>query len=169
MNSEENKRDPERGDNSRQEEGAVEEAEGSPVDPASLENGESPGAPEGPEVEPDPVKAPGQKTKFSMLLNAIFIDLGTKTGSVEVTINSSNPLFQEAAGGALGRSSIADLNLGAATVTSDSAAHTVSVSGATATLQPLTAVVLNKIFAGGAEVFKPGDPLGVFSFSVTTE
>jgi molecular chaperone GrpE len=30
----------------------VEEAEGSPVDPSSLENGESPGSPEDPEVEP---------------------------------------------------------------------------------------------------------------------
>jgi molecular chaperone GrpE len=49
LSSEENKRDP---DDDRQEEGAVEEAEGSPVDPASLENGVSPGAPEGPEVEP---------------------------------------------------------------------------------------------------------------------
>ncbi len=52
MSSEENKRDPELGDDARQEEGAVEEAEGSPVDPASLENGESPGAPEDIEVEP---------------------------------------------------------------------------------------------------------------------
>ncbi|HET9928680.1 MAG TPA: nucleotide exchange factor GrpE [Rubrobacter sp.] len=51
MSSEENKRDPELEDDGRQEEGAVEEAEGSPVDPASLENGESPGAPEDPEVE----------------------------------------------------------------------------------------------------------------------
>ena len=48
MSSEENKRD---ADDDRQEEGAVEEAEGSPVDPVSLENGESPGAPEDPEVE----------------------------------------------------------------------------------------------------------------------
>ena len=52
MSSEENKRDPEElGDDAWQEDG-VEEAEGSPVDPASLENGESPGAPEDPEVEP---------------------------------------------------------------------------------------------------------------------
>ncbi|HEX5913992.1 MAG TPA: nucleotide exchange factor GrpE [Rubrobacter sp.] len=51
MSSEENKRDPELEDDGRQEEGAVEEAEGSPVDPVSLENGESPGAPEDPEVE----------------------------------------------------------------------------------------------------------------------
>ena len=53
MSSEENKRDPEElGDDARLEEGAVEEAEGSPVDPASPENGESPGAPEDIEVEP---------------------------------------------------------------------------------------------------------------------
>ena len=52
MSSEENKRDPELGDDARHEEGAVEEAEGSPVDPASLENGESPGAPEDIDVEP---------------------------------------------------------------------------------------------------------------------
>ncbi len=52
MSSEENKRDPEElGDDAWQEDG-VEEAEGSPVDPASLENGESPAAPEDPEVEP---------------------------------------------------------------------------------------------------------------------
>jgi molecular chaperone GrpE len=52
LSSEENKRDPELGDDAWQEDGAVEEAEGSPVDPASLENGESPGAPEDIDVEP---------------------------------------------------------------------------------------------------------------------
>ena len=53
MSSEENKQDPEElGDDAWQEDEVVEEAEGSPVDPASLENGESPGAPEDPEVEP---------------------------------------------------------------------------------------------------------------------
>ena len=59
MSSEENKRDPELGDDAWQEDGAVEEAEGSPVDPASVENGESPGAPEEPEVEPDTDEVPG--------------------------------------------------------------------------------------------------------------
>ena len=58
MSSEENKRDPELGDDTWQEDGAVEEAEGSPVDPASLENGESPGAPEDPEVEQDTDEEP---------------------------------------------------------------------------------------------------------------
>jgi molecular chaperone GrpE len=42
LSSEENKRDPEElGDDAWQEDEVVEEAEGSPVDPASLENGES--------------------------------------------------------------------------------------------------------------------------------
>jgi molecular chaperone GrpE len=59
LSSEENKRDPEPGDDAWQEEGAVEEAEGSPVDPASVENRESPGAPEEPEVEPDTDEVPG--------------------------------------------------------------------------------------------------------------
>ena len=52
MSSEENKRDPDLGDEARQDEGQVEEAEGSPVDPASLENEESPDTPSEPEVEP---------------------------------------------------------------------------------------------------------------------
>jgi molecular chaperone GrpE len=52
LSNEENKRDPEPEDDTRQEEGPVEEAGGSPVDPASLENGERSGTPEGPEVEP---------------------------------------------------------------------------------------------------------------------
>jgi molecular chaperone GrpE len=59
LSSEENKRDPELGDDAWQEEEAVEEAEGSPVDPASVENRESPGAPEEPEVEPDTDEVPG--------------------------------------------------------------------------------------------------------------
>jgi len=59
LSSEENKRDPELGDDGWQEESAVEEAEGSPVDPASFDNGESPGAPEDTEAEPDTDDEPG--------------------------------------------------------------------------------------------------------------
>jgi molecular chaperone GrpE len=58
LSSEENKRDPELGDDAWQEDGAVEDAEGSPVDPASLENGESPGATEDTEAEPATVEEP---------------------------------------------------------------------------------------------------------------
>jgi molecular chaperone GrpE len=50
LSSEENKRDPDLGDDARQDEGPVEEVEGSPVDPAPLENDESPGTE--PEIEP---------------------------------------------------------------------------------------------------------------------
>ena len=59
MSSEENKRDPEFGDDGWQEDGAVDEAEGPPVDPASFENGESPVEPEDTEVEPDTDEEPG--------------------------------------------------------------------------------------------------------------
>jgi molecular chaperone GrpE len=52
LSSEENKRDPDLGDDARQDEGPVEEAEGSPVDPASLGNEESPDTLSEPEVEP---------------------------------------------------------------------------------------------------------------------
>ena len=60
MSSEENKRDAEElGDDGWQEDGAVDEAGGSPVDPASFENGESPVEPEDTEVEPDTDEEPG--------------------------------------------------------------------------------------------------------------
>jgi molecular chaperone GrpE len=52
LSSEENKRDPDLGDDAMRDEGPVEEAEGSPVDPASLENVESPVPPSESEVEP---------------------------------------------------------------------------------------------------------------------
>jgi len=59
LSSEENKRDPEFGDDGWQEDGAVDEAEGSPIDPASFENGESPVEPEDTEVESDTDVEPG--------------------------------------------------------------------------------------------------------------
>ena len=52
MSSEEKGRDPETRDDARPEEEGIEEAEGSPVDPASLENDRAPDAPEDTEVEP---------------------------------------------------------------------------------------------------------------------
>ena len=69
MSSEENKRDPELGDDGWHEEGEVEEAEGSPVDPASFENGESPVAPEDTEVEPDTDEEPGLEWDETTLLS----------------------------------------------------------------------------------------------------
>jgi len=54
LSSEENKRDPELGDEVRQDEGGGEEAEGSPAEAAPPENAESPEAMEDIEVEPAP-------------------------------------------------------------------------------------------------------------------
>jgi molecular chaperone GrpE len=68
LSSEENKRDPELGDEGWQEVSAVEEAEGSPGDPASFENGESPGAPEDTEVEPDTDDEPGPELDDATVL-----------------------------------------------------------------------------------------------------
>jgi len=52
LSSEEKARDPETRDDARPEEEGIEEAEGSPVDPASLENDGGPDAPGDTEVEP---------------------------------------------------------------------------------------------------------------------
>jgi molecular chaperone GrpE len=68
LSSEENKRDPELGDDAWQEEGAVEEAGGSPVDPASLENSEGPGAPGDTEVEPATDEEPGPASDEATVL-----------------------------------------------------------------------------------------------------
>ena len=104
----------------------------------------------------------------------IWVDLGAKTATVEVTIE--NPKTPEANLGNLGRSSIADISLVGATVTSDPNAHTVSVQNASATLQAVTAETLNSVFidpieklAGPQEKFAAGDPLGLFSFVAQTQ
>ena len=47
-------------------------------------------------------------------------------------------------------------------------ARTVTVEGATATMQAGLATTLNEVFAkpkGKGDVFKPGDPLGTLSFT----
>jgi molecular chaperone GrpE len=64
LSSEENKRDPEPGDGAWQEDGAVEEAEGSPVDPTSLKDGESPA------VEPGTDEEPGLEWDEATVLSA---------------------------------------------------------------------------------------------------
>jgi molecular chaperone GrpE len=69
LSSEENKRDPELGDEGWQEVSAVEESEGSPGDPASFENGESPGAPEDTEAEPDTDEEPGPELDDATVLS----------------------------------------------------------------------------------------------------
>lgn len=82
-------------------------------------------------------------------------DLGAKTVGVEVTAHSN---AESPAGsgkkpldlGALGRSSIAELSLTGATVTSDPVNRKVTVQNGAATLQPVAAEVLN----GFVQVYK---------------
>jgi hypothetical protein len=117
---------------------------------------------------------PNEKGETTLKMGNIWVDLGAKTATVEVTIE--NPKTPEANLGNLGRSSIADISLVGATVTSDPNARTVSVQNASATLQAVTAETLNSVFinpieklAGPQEKFAAGDPLGSFSFTAHTQ
>jgi hypothetical protein len=113
---------------------------------------------------------PGGETKLT--LGNIWVDLATKSATVEVTIeNDKTPALNL---GNLGRVSIADLNLTGATVNVDPATRTISIQNASATLQALTAATLNQVFVEpvegkGKTKFAAGDPLGTFSFSAQTE
>jgi hypothetical protein len=111
----------------------------------------------------------------TLTMGNIWVDMAAKTATVEVTIE--NPKTPEANLGNLGRSSIADIQLTGATISSDPATHAISVQNATATLQAVTAETLNSVFitpvekATGTpqEKFAAGDPLGVFSFTAQTQ
>ena len=116
---------------------------------------------------------PGNVTTLTM--GNIWVDVGTKQASVEVTIE--NPKTPAANLGNLGRTSIADINLTGATITSDPTAHTVSVQNASATLQAVTAETLKAVFINEIEKattfpqekFAAGDPLGTVSFTAQTQ
>jgi hypothetical protein len=116
------------------------------------------------------------KAETTMTLGAIWVDLGAKTATVEVTVESKG-IDPKLNLGVLGRSSIADVSLIGAAVTSDPTTRTVSVQNASATLQAVTAETLNSVFVGpfeaitktSAEHFSAGDPLGTFSFTAQTE
>jgi hypothetical protein len=115
---------------------------------------------------------PGTHGVTTLILGNVWVDLGTKQASVEVTV--TNPKTPEANLGNLGRVSIADISLTGATVTADPTAHTVSVQNASATLQAVTAATLNSVFVEPVEgkgkgTFAAGDPLGTFSFTAQTE
>ena len=115
------------------------------------------------------------KGETTLTMSNIWLDLGAKTATVEVSIE--NPKTPEANLGNLGRSSIADIQLTGATITSNPLTHTVSVQNGTATLQAVTAETLNSVFitpiekatAEPQEKFAAGDPLGTFSFTVQTQ
>jgi hypothetical protein len=117
-------------------------------------------------------KTPGNVTTLKMA--NIWVDLGAKTASVEVVIE--NPVTSAANLGNLGRASIADIDMSGAKITSDPANRTVTVEGAKATLQAVTAATLNQVFVEGLEEalgpqtkFAAGDPLGTVNFTVQTQ
>jgi Htaa len=118
---------------------------------------------------------PGE-VETTMTLSAIYVDLGAKTATVEVAVESKG-IDPKLNLGPLGRSSIANLNLTGATIKSDPSARTVSVENATATLQGVTAETLNSVFVTPFEAitkvpsehFAEGDPLGTFSFTAQTQ
>ena len=111
----------------------------------------------------------------TLTMGNIWLDLGAKTASVEVTIE--NPKTAAANLGNLGRASIADIDLSGATITPSPATRSISITGAKATLQAVTAETLNQVFIGpiesaglkGQEKFAAGDPLGIVNFTVQTE
>jgi hypothetical protein len=118
---------------------------------------------------------PGE-VETTMTLNAIWIDFGAKTATVEVTVESKG-IDPKLSLGFLGRSSIADISLAGATVKSDPTTRTVTIENASASLQAVTAETLNSVFVKPfegitkteAEKFAAGDPLGTFSLAVQTQ
>ncbi len=116
------------------------------------------------------------EVETTMTLGAIWIDLGAKTATVEVSV-ASKGIDPKLNLGPLGRSSIANINLTGATIKSNPSARTVSVENASATLQGVTAETLNSVFVTpfeaitktSAEHFAEGDPLGTFSFTAQTQ
>lgn len=111
----------------------------------------------------------GPSGESKMSLNAIYVDLGAKTATVEVVVESTvDPKLNL---GVLGRSSIADINLTGAAITADPATRTVTVSNATATLQAVTAEVLNSVFGTPLKKapFAAGNGLGTFSLTAQTQ
>jgi hypothetical protein len=127
-------------------------------------------------------------------LGNFWFDLAAKTVSVEVVAESN--ASRELNLGNLGRSSIADISLTGTTVANDPTARTITVQNASATLQVVSAEVLEgfvKVYEGywfaiyktllpteqeareaaAAKVaedhIKSGDPLGTISFTAQTQ
>lgn len=83
---------------------------------------------------------PTTALETEITLGNFWLDLSAHTVSVEVVAKSN--ASEKLNLGALGRSSIADLTLTGATVTIDATNHRVTVTNAQATLQPVSAEVL---------------------------
>jgi len=121
------------------------------------------------------VFVPGE-VETTMTLSNIWIDFGAKTATVEVTVESKG-IDPKLNLGPLGRSSIANISLVGASVTSNTTTRTIAVLNASASLQAVTAETLNSVFVKpyeaitktSAEKFVEGDPLGSFSLTAQTQ
>jgi hypothetical protein len=110
--------------------------------------------------------AGGIKIKSSVNTNTVqfdnlSLDFSLKTVLADNTVN----------GVLTGRSSIADVDMSKATVTSDSSAKTITVAGAVVKLQSVAAALLNTEFplvAPGTD-FAAGDSLGTVQFTAHTQ
>ncbi len=122
----------------------------------------------------------GPAGESKIVLGNIWLDMATLKATANVVVTSNvgeEPGKPSPANlGPLGRSSIAKISLAGATITSDPAAHTVSVQNASASFEASTALVLNEVFGGPYKAmeiphpeFAEGDPLGTFSFVATTQ
>jgi Htaa len=125
---------------------------------------------------------PSTALETEITLGNFFVDLSARTVSVEVTLKSN--ASEDLNRGAIGRASVADLNLTAAIIGANPVTRTVTVQNAGATLQPIAAEVLNgfvKVYEGylqaqgktaeeaKQEQIVAGDPLGTFSFTAQTQ
>jgi hypothetical protein len=138
---------------------------------------------------------PSTALETEITLGNFYVDLSAHTITVEVVAHSNASKSLDL--GPLGRSSIADLTLTGATVSADPTNRTVTVKDASATLQPISAEVLDafrqvdegyeaeilvKVFGKTPEEAKQiaaenhkddhitaGNPLGTFSFTAQTQ
>jgi hypothetical protein len=129
------------------------------------------------ELEQKLQTGPTEYLETKITLSNFYVDLAAKTVTVEVSATSN--ASEELNLGNLGRSSIADLTVPG--VIADTATRTISVQGATAKLQPISAKVLNafvEVYEGyeakggpkvSPEKINSGDPLGSFSMTVQTQ
>ena len=102
-------------------------------------------------------KPSGNTVQFTNLS----LDFALKTVLSDNTVNGTQT----------GRASIADIDMSAATVTSDSAAKTITVTGAVVRLQTVSAALLNDQFPTliPGQEFVAGDSLGTASFTANTQ
>jgi hypothetical protein len=88
-----------------------------------------------------------------------WLDLAAKDTSSEVDVEPT-PAFP----GKLGRIGTYAIGMAGATVSSDPKSRTISVSGASLTLDAETAQAFNEAFAAGKATFAPGEVFGTVSF-----